>query len=229
MSDHLLYLQEEEAELELQLEADEDQVEEAATAALGIDPFVPSTTGHWWLPEGFLGIALRFAVLLVGQTAVAVLFFGCSSFEEKGMSGEQGKEVKVGRLVGDHMEFERKVLEIRAMAKEARERERKDLATDESEIKEEMSRRLDTLRKRGTQIILDDDGDGRSSSPKDAAGKMDCGRSSSQRKVGFFSSNAKSRTAPKGFSGLKINADHVNGGTTSGRTYPFFVPIFSVL
>ncbi|KAG1365228.1 hypothetical protein COCNU_12G002280 [Cocos nucifera] len=190
-------------------------VEGEVRVAEGVDPFPPA--GHRWFPGPVLDLAFRFAALLAVQTVVAAWFLGGESVEDSRGRDEQGRKArKVEKAAVESVgEFERMMLEIRAMAKEARENERKDLAEGDR-VKEEVGRGLDRVRKSFAQIILDENNSSSSSSSssfKGRDGKRSGGKSNEKRKPGLLSSIAKTRDVPKGFSGSKGKDESVDGGT----------------
>ncbi|KAG6478200.1 hypothetical protein ZIOFF_061634 [Zingiber officinale] len=88
---------------------------------------------------------------------VAVWFLGGVGGEEGNGSGmRKVEEGRVGSAASQVAEFQ-KILEIRAMAKEARETERRELSED-SGVQGELSRKISSLRKRYPKVILDENG-----------------------------------------------------------------------
>nr|XP_010931644.2 LOW QUALITY PROTEIN: uncharacterized protein LOC105052511 [Elaeis guineensis] len=194
------------------VEGEVEAIEGVVRAAEGVHPFPPA--GHRWFPGPVLDLAFRFAALLAVQTVVAVWFLGGESVEDSRGREEQGRKARKVENVADETveEFERMMLEIRAMAKEARENERKDLA-EGNRVKEEVGRGLDRVRKSFAQVILDENSSSSSSSSKGRDGKRSGGKSNEKRKPGLLSSIAKTTDVPKGFSGSKGKDESVNGGT----------------
>ncbi|WOL03307.1 hypothetical protein Cni_G12027 [Canna indica] len=199
-------------------------VDETTVAAVGVDPLA-SAADLRSLPREVLGIVLRFAALLAVQTVVAVWFFGGFGGEEGSRAGEQGLLKETAREASEELELEKKVSEIRAMAKEARETERRELAEDSGGIKGEVDKRLGRFRKSATKVILDEDGFSLSlpvSTKKlnervdgeklDSKQKIGTEKLSSKRKVGFLKSIKKTGSIPKGFNGSRNNEKRGKGG-----------------
>ncbi|KAG6475391.1 hypothetical protein ZIOFF_064610 [Zingiber officinale] len=89
------------------------------------------------------------------QTMVAVWFLGGVGGEEGNGSGmRKVEEGRLGSAASQVAEFQ-KILEIRAMAKEARETERRELSED-SGVQGELSKKISSLRKRSPKVILDE-------------------------------------------------------------------------
>lgn len=184
-------------------------VEEATVAMVGIDPAADLRL----LPREVFGIALGFAALVAVQTVVAVWFLGGVAGEEGNGSGKlKVEEGRVGSAASEVAEFQ-KILEIRAMAKEARETERRELS-EESGAQGKLSRKISSLRKRSPKVILDENGfsvslplfsknvdeemDGKKLKSKQ---NTDIKKLNYKRKGGFLKSIRKSENVPKGFGG----------------------------
>ncbi|KAG6505322.1 uncharacterized protein LOC121986005 isoform X1 [Zingiber officinale] len=184
-------------------------VEDAPVATVGIDPAADLQV----LPREAFGIALRFAALVAVQTMVAVWFLGGVGGEEGNGSGNRKvEEGRVGSAASQVAEFQ-KILEIRAMAKEARETERRELSED-SGVQGELSKKISSLRKRSPKVILDENGfsvslplpsknvdeemDGKKLKSKQ---NTDIKKLNYKRKGGFLKSIRKSENIPKGFGG----------------------------
>ncbi|OAY82438.1 hypothetical protein ACMD2_06909 [Ananas comosus] len=183
------------------LGAEVEALEEAA------DPFPPAPA-HRWLPNPVLDLGLRFTLLLVVQTLAAVWFLGSGrgngSLEKRREGLEQGRvEGHVGRVVGEVSEFERRLQLIRAMVKEVREKERRDLAAGKDGIRDEIGRGLARSKKSS------------STNSMSLNGKRETGESNEKRKLEALSSNAKSRNVSNGFGGSEVkddDDDDANGG-----------------
>lgn len=201
-------------------------VEEATVAMVGIDP----TADLRLLPREVFGIALGFAALVAVQTVVAVWFLGGVAGEEGNGSGKlKVEEGRVGSAASEVAEFQ-KILEIRAMAKEARETERRELS-EESGAQGKLSRKISSLRKRSPKVILDENGfsvslplfsknvdeemDGKKLKSKQ---NTDIKKLNYKRKGGFLKSIRKSENVPKGFGGSGKKQEPGKG--SNGMTFP---------
>ncbi|CAL9145269.1 unnamed protein product [Musa hybrid cultivar] len=203
-------------------EVDVEEVVEGV-AAVGVDPFAPAAAAaeFRFLPGEVQRLALRFAVLLAVQTVVAVWFLG----GERNEPSEQGMtEGKAGIEVREAMELEKKVLEIRAMAKKAREIERRELAED-SGIKGEVGKKLGRLKKSAaTKVILDENtfsvslpvssknmNEEMNGEKLNLKQKMGREKLKLKRKIGLSKSTNKAGNIPKGFNGSRSNDERGRG------------------
>ncbi|RZR83528.1 hypothetical protein BHM03_00010151 [Ensete ventricosum] len=195
---------------------------EAAVAAVGVDPFAPAAAAaeFRFLPGDVQRLALQFAVLLAVQTVVAVWFFG----RERNEPSEQGTtEGEAGIEVREVMELDKKVSEIRAMAKKARETERKELAED-SGVKGKVGKKLGRLKKNATKVILDENSfsvsfpvssknmnEEMNGEKLNSKQKMGREKLNSKRKIGLSKSTSKAGNIPKGFNGSRSNGERRRG------------------
>ncbi|RRT75431.1 hypothetical protein B296_00031235 [Ensete ventricosum] len=195
---------------------------EAAVAAVGVDPFAPAAAAaeFRFLPGEVQRLALQFAVLLAVQTVVAVWFFG----RERNEPSEQGTtEGEAGIEVREVMELDKKVSEIRAMAKKARETERKELAED-SGVKGKVGKKLGRLKKNATKVILDENSfsvsfpvssknmnEEMNGEKLNSKQKMGREKLNSKRKIGLSKSTSKAGNIPKGFNGSRSNGERRRG------------------
>ncbi|ONK78663.1 uncharacterized protein A4U43_C02F21150 [Asparagus officinalis] len=177
------------------LESVEELAFQSQTQALGPLP-APSPS------SSILDLAFRFAALLAVQTAVAVWFFGRSGgfcIEPEEESSDLGARVRVvekdaerGEEMNKASDFDGMVMEIREMAREAREREAKEREGEEAE----------------EERIL-----GGVSSEKEELNKV---LGSRRRRLGFVKSNVvRRKNVGKGFNGAKKmegSSDGDNGG-----------------
>lgn len=212
-------------------EVDVEEVVEGE-AAVGVDPFAPAATAAdaelRFLPGEVQRLALRFAVLLAVQTVVAVWFLG----GERNEPSEQGMtEGKAGIEVREAMDLDKKVLEIRAMAKKARETERRELAED-SGIKGEVGKKLGRLKKSAaTKVILDENtfsvslpvssenmNEEMNGEKLNLKQKMGREKLNLKRKIGLSKSTNKAGNIPKGFNGSRSNDERGRG--VSGTIFP---------
>ncbi|KAJ0976272.1 hypothetical protein J5N97_018237 [Dioscorea zingiberensis] len=182
-------------------EEEEEQlvfINESPRETVGTDPFPPPDE---LLPPGSVfGIVLRFAALLAVQTVVAVLFLGGWGVEEKGSDGDGGLEKREGDTI-EEVEFEKKVLEIRMMARDAREEERKELDGGNGG---ESEGGMSELRRRNLMVAVDE---------KTSRKRSNGSSGSPKGRIGVLRSNAKKiQSVPKGFNGMKRN------GKSKGHT-----------
>ncbi|URE28423.1 TspO/MBR family [Musa troglodytarum] len=206
-------------------ELDVEEVVEGE-AAVVVDPFAPAAAAaeFRFLPGELQRLALRFAVLLAVQTVVAVWFLGG---ERNGPSEQGMTEGKAGIEVREAMELDKKVLEIRAMAKKARETERRELAED-SGVKGEVGKKLGWLKKTAAKVILDENtfslslpassknmNEEMNGKKLNLKQKMGREKLNLKRKIGLEKSTNKAGNIPRGFNGSRSN-DECRRGVSGG-------------
>ncbi|CAL1397171.1 unnamed protein product [Linum trigynum] len=174
---------------------------------------------------------LKFAVFLLGcfvlETAVVVLFFGTPEKDERLRSLDKrrnlGSQFGNGDDIGDGGEFDEKVNEIRAMAREARKSERRQVVEGEQEIgiEKEVSERLVKLQKKLDYKrdklpgpIVDSLGLS-ANHEDDVVGEDESVPLMFKKKPRFRSPSVNPRGTPKGFSG-SVRGKDLNGASRQG-------------
>ncbi|XP_072993037.1 uncharacterized protein [Typha latifolia] len=190
-----------------------EAVGEALKEGEGVDPF--PVASERLFPGPVLDLALRFAALLAVQTVVAVWFLGRrSEILEEGTVEKrvEKKEAEVEVEEKEVLELEKMVGMIRAMAKEAREKERGDLAANKYGAKQAVGQGIGRPRKNVRQVVLDGSASSSNSNSKSVDRQKSGEDSISKKKIRVFSSNTKTRNVAKGFGKSKPNGDAANGG-----------------
>ncbi|KAM0951128.1 hypothetical protein DsansV1_C04g0048711 [Dioscorea sansibarensis] len=207
---------------------EEEQVSftrESPRETVATDPFPPLSDE---LSTGSIfGIVLRFTALFAVQTVVAVLFLGGWGGEGKRSDGDRGLGVEAkgsggGLQKGEEVapevvEFEKKVLEIRMMARVAREDERKEL-DDGNRGESQVGGGLSELKRRNLMVVVDEKASGKRRNGDQSSGLK------SRRRIGVLGSDAKAvRDAPRGFNGRKRKDNHSEKKTLQPKPQSFKV------
>lgn len=156
-------------------------------------------------------------VIFAVQTVVAVLFLGGWDGVEKGSDGDRGLGVEAkgcdgGLQKGEEVapevvEFEKKVLEIRMMARVAREDEKKEF-DDGNGGENQVSGGLSELKRRNLMVVADEKASGKRRNGDKNSGLK------GRRRSGVLGSNAKGvRDSPQGFNGMKRKDNHVGNAS----------------
>ncbi|KAG8658828.1 hypothetical protein MANES_03G195600v8 [Manihot esculenta] len=185
---------------------------------------------------------MKFCGYLVGVTICAVWVLGNSSSSKKEVRlnnlDSKGRIFLNGNNVAyfDGTDQEEKISEIRAMAREAREKEKRGRkeGNEESDIEKEIGERLVKLEKRLNSkkeklpesfmnylglFGNDDDDDDEGLSENSLDPKEDLKALMFKKKFKFKSPSMNSRNSPKGFSGSSsINGSYPNGESTSSNS-----------
>ncbi|KAH7655023.1 hypothetical protein IHE45_19G178500 [Dioscorea alata] len=192
---------------------EEEQVSftcESPRETVGTDPFPPLSDEL--SPGSIFGIVLRFMAIFAVQTVVAVLFLGGWDGAETGSDGDRGLGVeakgsdgglqKGEEVAPEAVEFEKKVLEIRMMARVAREDEKKEL-DDGNGGENQVSGGLSELKRRNLMVVADEKASGKRRNGDKSSGLK------GRRRSGVLGFNAKGvRDSPQGFNGMKRKDNH---------------------
>lgn len=133
------------------------------------------------------------------QTLVAVWFLGGANLEA-GKEGGNSLEVKEEETNAEVAEFGEKVLEIRALAREARLIELKE-REEERGVKGEVDLRLDRIRQRHSSVNLGkmDYSKKKNGDEKNSSNSTTIKDSKPKRRAGVVGAAAKPLDAPRGF------------------------------